>query len=69
MPPPEGPMIAATSPRSTDRLTPRRTSTGPIPLAEVFDLDHASAPPFTPAVASRRSDHRENHESGTLISM
>ncbi len=41
----------------------------PEPLAQVFDFDHASAPPFTPAIASRRSDHRENHESGTLISM
>ena len=69
MPPPEGPMIAATSPRSTDRLTPRRTSTAPCRLQQVVDFDHASAPPFTPALARRRSDHRENHESGTLISM
>ena len=40
-----------------------------VPLDQVVDLDHASAPPFTPPAPSRRSDQRENHDSGTLITM
>ena len=40
-----------------------------MPLDQVADFDHATIPPFTPPEARRRSDHRENHDRGTLIIM
>ena len=69
LPLPEGPMIAATSPRCDRQAHAAEDLDRPEPLDQVIDFDHASAPPFTPAAPSRRSDHRENHESGTLINM
>ena len=41
----------------------------PVPLDQINDFDHAHTPPFAPRRAQLRSDHRENHESGTLINM
>ena len=74
LPLPEGPMIAATSPRATERLTPREDLDRAVPLDQLAHLDHVHAdampaPPLQPPPASRRSDHRENQDSGTLISM
>ena len=38
-----------------------------VPLDQINHFDHANTPPFSPLEPSRRSDHRENHESGRLI--
>src|SRR5262249_324487 len=40
----------------------------PVPLDQPPDLDHHGAPPFASSLPSIRSDHRENHDSGRLIS-
>ena len=62
-------MITATSPRATASDHPAEDLHRAVPLGQVADLDHPTAPPFRPPTSSRRSDHRENHESGTLIAM
>ncbi len=53
LPPPDGPMIAATSPRATRGSTPRRTSRAPCRLTRSSHLDHANAPPFRGSAPSR----------------
>ena len=72
LPLPDGPMIAATSPRATSRQAsmPRSTSRPPCRLISSRDLDHARPPPpLAGEPPSRRSDQRENHDRGTLIAM
>ena len=39
----------------------------PCHLTRLSHLDHAIAPPFGSSAPGIRSDQRENHESGTLI--
>ena len=48
LPPPEGPMITATSPRATASDHPAEDLQRSIPLHQVADLDHSPAPPFAP---------------------
>ena len=62
-------MMTATSPRATLRVTPRSTSSVPCRFTRSRASIMRRPPPFAPQRPSRRSDHRENHDNGTLIAM